>query len=74
MLTKQQRNPYIWDNNIKIKTKKGTYEQEETMYEVLVKLENELETKKYTIEQLEELKELLQGLKTKEVRIERKEK
>lgn len=72
MLTKQQRNPYIWDKSIKIKTKEGKYETE--MYEVLVKLENELKIKKYTIEQLEELKELLKGLKTQEVRIERKEK
>lgn len=72
MLTKQQINPYIWDSSIKIKTKKGTYEQEETMYEVLVKLENELETKKYTIEQLEELKELLKGLKTESVEVKKK--
>lgn len=72
MLTKQQKDPYIWDSTIKIRTKKGTYEQEETMYEVLVKLENELETKKYTIEELEELKELLEGMKTEEVEVKKK--
>lgn len=70
MLTKQQRNPYIWDKSIKIKTKEGKYETE--MYEVLIKLENELETKKYTIEQLEELKELLKGLKTESVEVKKK--
>ena len=42
------------------------------MYEVLIKLENELETKKYTIEQLEELKELLKGLKTESVEVKKK--
>lgn len=74
MLTKQQKDPYIWDSSIKIRTKKGTYEQEETMYEVLIKLENELETKKYTIEQLEKLKELLKDLKTEQVEVRRIEK
>ena len=29
MQTKQQRNPYIWNDKIKIKTKEGTYVQEE---------------------------------------------
>lgn len=85
MLTKQQINPYIWDKSIKIKTKEGKYEseenwqecqkssmKEETMYEVLVKLENELEKKKYTIEELEELKELLEGMKTEEVEVKKK--
>lgn len=70
MLTKQQRNPYIWDKSIKIKTKEGKYETE--MYEVLIKLENKLEKKKYTIEELEELKELLEGMKTEEVEVKKK--
>ena len=70
MLTKQQRNPYIWDKSIKIKTKEGKYETE--MYEVLIKLENELEKKKYTIEELDELKKLLEGMKTEEVEVKKK--
>ena len=70
MLTKQDINPYIWDKSIKIRTKEGSYETE--MYEVLIKLENELETKKYTIEELEELKELLEGMKTEEVEVKKK--
>ena len=70
MLTKQEKNPYIWDKSIKIKTKEGKYETE--MYEVLIKLENELEKKKYTIEELEELKELLEGMKTEEVEVKKK--
>lgn len=28
MLTKQQRDPYIWDNKIKIKTKNGNFDYE----------------------------------------------
>jgi len=39
------------------------------MYEVLIKLEEELEYRKYTIEDLKELKKLLEGLKTEEVRL-----
>lgn len=39
------------------------------MYELLVKLENELEYKKYTIKDLEEMKKILEGLKTEEVRL-----
>ena len=70
MLTKQQINPYIWDKSIKIKTKEGKYETE--MYEVLIKLENELEKKKYTIEELDELKKLLEGMKTEEVEVKKK--
>lgn len=37
------------------------------MYELLVKLEQELEYKKYTIKDLEEMKKILQDLKTEEV-------
>lgn len=45
MLTKQQLNPYIWDDKIKIKTKDGKYdyeiiesdEKEETNQKVLKK-------------------------------------
>ena len=37
------------------------------MYELLVKLENELEYRKYTIKELEEIKKILEGLKTEEV-------
>ena len=29
MITKQQRDPYIWDDKIKIKTKDGKYDYEE---------------------------------------------
>lgn len=39
------------------------------MYELLVKLEQELEYKRYTIETLEEMKKILEGLKTEEVRL-----
>ena len=38
MLTKQQRNPYIWNDKIKIKTKDGKYDyEEETKEKVKVK-------------------------------------
>lgn len=39
------------------------------MYELLVKLEQELEYKKYTIETLEEMNKILQDLKTEEIRL-----
>lgn len=39
------------------------------MYELLVKLEKELEYKRYTIETLEEMKKILQDLKTEEVKL-----
>ena len=39
------------------------------MYEILIKLENDLKEQKYTLENLKELKELLNDLKTKEVKI-----
>lgn len=39
------------------------------MYELLVKLENELEYRKYTIKDLEEIKKILEGLKTEEVKL-----
>lgn len=39
------------------------------MYELLIKLEKELEYKKYTIETLEEMKKILQDLKTQEIRL-----
>lgn len=41
------------------------------MYEILIKLENDLQERKYTIEDLKELKELLKDLKTKEIKIRR---
>lgn len=44
------------------------------MYELLVKLEKELEYKRYTIETLEEMKKILQDLKTEEVKLTKKEK
>lgn len=37
MLTKQQKNPYIWDYNIKVKTKDGYDYEEETKEKVKVK-------------------------------------
>lgn len=43
------------------------------MYELLVRLNNELEYKKYTIEDLEEIKEILKDLQTEEVRLKRME-
>lgn len=39
------------------------------MYELLIKLENKLDYKKYTIKDLEEMKKILEGLKTEEVRL-----
>ena len=39
------------------------------MYELIIKLEKELEYKKYTIKDLEEMKKILEGLKTEEVRL-----
>ena len=41
------------------------------MYELLIKLQNEIDYKKYTIEDLEEIKEILEQLKkpTDEVRL-----
>lgn len=39
------------------------------MYELIIKLEKELEYKKYTIKDLEEMKEILKDLKTEEVRL-----
>ena len=39
------------------------------MYELLIKLENELEYKKYTIETLEEMNKILKDLKTEEVKL-----
>ena len=44
------------------------------MYELLIKLENSLEYKKYTIKDLEEMKKILQDLKTEEVILKKKEK
>ena len=43
------------------------------MYELLVRLNNELDYKKYTIEDLEEIKEILKDLQTQEVRLKRME-
>ena len=44
------------------------------MYELLVKLEQELEYKRYTIETLEEMNKILKDLKTKEVKLKTLEK
>lgn len=44
------------------------------MYELLIKLEKELEYKRYTIETLEEMKKILQDLKTEEIKLTKKEK
>ena len=41
------------------------------MYELLVKLEKDLEYKKYTIEDLEEIKEILKNLTPSEVKLKR---
>ena len=37
------------------------------MYELLVRLEKEIEYKKYTIKDLEEMKKILEGLKTESI-------
>lgn len=39
------------------------------MYELLIKLHNELDYKRYTVNQLEEVKKILKDLKTDEVRL-----
>ena len=44
------------------------------MYELIIKLEKELEYKKYTIKDLEEMKKILEGLKTEEVKLKNLEK
>lgn len=44
------------------------------MYELIIKLENELDYKKYTIKDLEEMKKILEGLKTEEVKLKNLEK
>lgn len=44
------------------------------MYELLIKLEQELEYKKYTIETLEEMNKILKDLKTEEVKLKTLEK
>ena len=41
------------------------------MYEVLIKIEKELDYRKFTIKELKELKKILEDLKTEEVRIRR---
>lgn len=41
------------------------------MYEVLIKIEKELEYRKFTIKELKELKKILENLKTEEVRVRR---
>lgn len=44
------------------------------MYELLVKLNDEIEYRKYTIQELKEIKEILEKLKkpTEEIKLERK--
>lgn len=44
------------------------------MYELIIKLQNELEYKKYTIKDLEEMKKILEGLQTEEVKLKNLEK
>lgn len=39
------------------------------MYELIIKIMNEKDYKKYTIEEIEEMKAILQDLKTEEVRL-----
>ena len=46
MLTKQQKDPYIWDKSIKIKTKEGKYESEEKP-KVKVKEKEYVDTKRF---------------------------
>ena len=41
------------------------------MYEVLIKIEKELDYRKFTIKELKELKKILEDLKTEEVRVRR---
>lgn len=43
------------------------------MYELIVKVMGELESRKYTIEELQEIKEILKDLQTIEVRLRRLE-
>ena len=46
MLTKQQRNPYIWDDKIKIKTKDGKYDYEEFIYDSEKEIKEKVKVKK----------------------------
>lgn len=39
------------------------------MYEILIKLEDDLQERKYILEDLKKLKELLKDLKTQEIKI-----
>ena len=49
---------------------KTIYKKEgEIMYELLIKLKNDLEYKKYTIKDLEEMKKILKDLQTEEVKL-----
>lgn len=43
------------------------------MYELIVKLMGEIESRRYTIEELQEMKEILKDLQTIEVRLRRLE-
>lgn len=43
------------------------------MYELIVKVMGEIESKRYTIEELQEIKEILKDLQTIEVRLRRLE-
>lgn len=43
------------------------------MYELIVKVMGEIESRKYTIEELQEIKEILKDLQTIEVRLRRLE-
>ena len=43
------------------------------MYELIVKVMGEIESRKYTIEELQEMKEILKDLQTIEVRLRRLE-
>ena len=49
MLTKQQRDPYIWDDKIKIKTKDGKFDYEEETKEKEKVLKKEINGKNHRI-------------------------
>lgn len=45
MITKQQKDPYIWDYTIKVKTKDGKYDYEEETKVKVKKIERTTRTK-----------------------------
>ena len=50
---------------------KRYFKKGEIMYEILIKLEKELEYRKYTIQDLKEIKKILKELKAEEIKIDR---